>query len=94
MRGRTIVSTSSFFVLAIAATAHTARAQLIAEFHLSPNPKTLACFQSEASVTPSANVIVAEGALTDDLTISGTGYKPGLPFELFTVQRSFLTSTG
>jgi hypothetical protein len=39
-------------------------------------------------------VIVAEGALTDHLTISGTGYKPGLAFELFTVQRSFLTSTG
>lgn len=94
MRGRTIVSTSIAFVVAIAAGAHTARAQLMATFHLSPNPKTLACFQSKASVTPSANVIVAEGALTDDLTISGTGYKPGLPFELFTVQRSFLTATG
>jgi hypothetical protein len=66
----------------------------MAAFHLSPNPKTLACFRSKASVTPSANVIVAESALTDDLTISGSGYKPGLPFELFTVQRSLLTSTG
>ena len=93
-RGRTIVSTSIVFVLAIAAGAHTARAQLVATFHLNPNPKTLACFQAKASVTPTANVIVAEGALTDDLIISGAGYKPGLPFELFTVQRSFLTSTG
>jgi hypothetical protein len=94
MRGRTIVSASIALVLAIAAGAHPASAQLIAFFHLSPNPQTLACFQSQASVTPTANVIVAEGALTDDLIISGTGYKPGLPFELFTVQRSFLTSTG
>ena len=94
MRARTIASTSIVFVLAIAAGAHTARAQLVATFHLNPNPKTLACFQAKASVTPTANVVVAEGALTDDLTINGTGYKPGLPFELFTVQRSFLTSTG
>ena len=42
-RGRTIVSTSIVFVLAIAAGAHTARAQLVATFHLNPNPKTLAC---------------------------------------------------
>jgi hypothetical protein len=93
MRGRTIVSTSIAFVLAIAA-AHTASAQLMAAFHLSPNPQTLACFQSTASATHTANVIVAEGALTDDLTISGRGYKPGLAFELFTVQRSFLTAIG
>ena len=94
MRRRTIFSPSIVFVLAIASGAHTARAQLVATFHLNPNPKTLACFQAKASVTPTANVIVAEGALTDDLIISGAGYKPGLPFELFTVQRSFLTSTG
>jgi len=43
---------------------------------------------------PSATVTVDQGALADDLTITGAGIKPRLAFDLFTVQKSSLLSNG
>jgi len=70
-----------------------AYAQLQKTFSLKPNPATLNCLRS-GSATPSATVTVGQGALADDLTITGSGIKPGLAFDLFTVQNSSLLANG
>jgi hypothetical protein len=70
-----------------------AHAQLAKTFKLQPNPGVINCLKN-GSATPSATVTVGQGALTDDLTIIGSGIKPGLAFDLFTVQKSSLLSNG
>src|SRR5215469_913044 len=80
--------------LVIMSAAIPAHAQSQRTFSLKPNPATLICLQRSSAITPTATVIVAQGALTDDLTIIGAGIKPGLAFDLFTVQRSPLLSNG
>jgi hypothetical protein len=77
----------------IASTGSQARAQLLTVFSLHPNPTALKCLQ-KATFTPFATVIVGQGALTDDLTIEGGNIKPGLQFDLFTVQTSSLLASG
>jgi hypothetical protein len=74
-----------------------AHAQLIRSFALkvsAASPSILPCLRSGPTVTPSASVLVAQGTLTDDLVITASGIKPGLAFDLFTVQNSNTLSTG
>src|SRR5215467_4757954 len=80
--------------LAFVAAAQSADAQLLGGFSLKPNPHFLNCLQAGPTVTPSATVTVGQGALADDLTIVGSGIKPGLAFDLFTVQKSSLLANG
>jgi hypothetical protein len=61
-------------------------------FVLHPNPKFLSCLGVEGGATPSAKVTVTRGKLNDTLTISGQNFKPGLAFDMFTVERSNLLS--
>jgi hypothetical protein len=68
-------------------------AQLQRTFPLRPNPAMLNCLRLD-SKTPTAKVTVGQGDLTDDLTITGGGIKPGLAFDLFTVQKSSLLANG
>src|SRR5208337_4709237 len=74
-----------------------AHAQLVGAFNLkvSPaSPSILPCLRRAPSITPSALVIVGQGTLADDLTIVVNGVKPGLAFDLFTVQNSNATPAG
>ena len=74
-----------------------AHAQQVTGFNLkvSPaSPNILPCLRKAPTVTPVASVFVGQGALADDLTILVTGVKPGLAFDLFTVQNSNALSTG
>jgi hypothetical protein len=64
------------------------------QFDLVAHPKNLACLQSAPNVTPKAHITVHRGKLADTLTIQGQGIKPGLQFDMFTVQRSALLSDG
>jgi len=61
-------------------------------FNLFPNPKTVTCLQGAG--TPSAQVTIHRGKLNDNLTIVAKNIKPGLSFDMFTVQRSSLLSDG
>jgi len=63
------------------------------KFKLLPNPAFLTCL-SGSSVAPIASVDVKRGGLNDTATITVTGLKPNLDFDLFTVQRSSLDSAG
>ena len=94
---RKVVSLCIAAGLAIVLAGPAAHAQLVGAFNLkvSPaSPSILPCLRRAPSITPSALVIVGQGTLADDLTIVVSGVKPGLAFDLFTVQNSNALSTG
>jgi len=94
MKKQSVIAASIALGLAIMSADLPAHAQLVGSFALKPNPTTVACLRYRSTVTPSATVTVGQGALADDLTIIGSGIKPGLAFDLFTVQKSSLNSNG
>ena len=59
-------------------------------FLLHVNPKFASCLGVPGKPNPSARVTVVRGNLNDTLTITGRNFKPGLAFDMFTVQRSNL----
>jgi hypothetical protein len=64
-----------------------------ATFNLTANPAFLTCL-SGGSEAPKATVVVKRGELNDTALIRVSGLKPNLQFDLFTVQRSSLDSSG
>lgn len=62
----------------------------IAHFDLFPNPKFVSCLGVPGGPTPEARVTVFRGKLNDTLLLSAENIKPGLGFDLFTVQRTNL----
>jgi hypothetical protein len=67
------------------------------QFDLNPNARFLNCFAQfpgDANRAPSVHVTVVRGELNDALTLRGQNFKPGLKFDLFTVQHSNLLSNG
>jgi hypothetical protein len=57
-------------------------------FSLKANPPFVKCLSADSPTEPQATVKVVRGELNDVLRITVTGLKPGLAFDLFTVQRS------
>ena len=94
MNKRTTTVTLVALALAMLSAGLPAQAQMQRTFFLTPAKGTLNCLRRNLTNTPNATVIVGQGALTDDLTIIGSGIKPGLAFDLFTVQKSPLLSNG
>src|SRR5215469_14904982 len=82
-----LLSTIAFSAVA------TAGPNTSATFKLAPEKKLLECFAAE-DATPTATVAVQQGSLNDTLTISLKHFKPGLNFDLFTVENSNLLSDG
>ena len=64
------------------------------EFDLTPNPKTVACLSDSSGQPPTAHVEVFRGELNDTLVLEIHHFKPGLAFDLFTVQRSPFLADG
>jgi hypothetical protein len=62
-------------------------------FHLFANPAFKACAQASGK-TATVTATVTRGSLNDTLSLSLTGFKPNLGFDLFTVQRSNQTASG
>lgn len=82
-------------VLANLAITKTASAQAeITHFDLFPNPKVLDCLRASPYVEPTAKATVIRGKLNDTLFLDLYGIKPGLAFDLFTVQNSNQTADG
>jgi hypothetical protein len=63
-------------------------------FALHVNPKFRSCVGEPGGPTPTAKATVVRGKLNDTLTITGQNFKPGLAFDMFTVERSQLLSDG
>jgi len=69
----------------------------VVRFDLHPNPKFLSCFAQfpgDANRAPSVQATIVRGDLNDELTLRGRNIRPGLQFDVFTVQRSTLDATG
>jgi hypothetical protein len=64
------------------------------KFNLHPSPAVVNCISKSGWDSPSATVTVHRGKLNDTLTITGKNIKPGLAFDMFTVQRSNLLADG
>jgi hypothetical protein len=65
-----------------------------ATFTLTVNPAILPCLQQSTKNAPTATVTLVKGNLNDTLTIKLKHVKPGLAFDLFTVQNSrFLSNS-
>ncbi|MBZ5704758.1 MAG: hypothetical protein LAN63_05345 [Acidobacteriia bacterium] len=62
----------------------------VAHFNLFPNPKFASCLGVSGGATPAAKVTVYRGKLNDTLVISAKNIRPGLAFDMFTVQRTNL----
>jgi hypothetical protein len=63
-------------------------------FDLVPNPQTLECLRANYNEEPRAHATVVRGKLNDTLILDLDGIKPGLQFDLFTVQHSPFLANG
>jgi hypothetical protein len=61
-----------------------------AHFELFPNPKFASCLGVPGGATPTAHVTVIPGKLNDTLIIKAENIRPGLGFDMFTVERTNL----
>jgi len=64
----------------------------VAHFYLYPNPSFVSCLGVPGYPTPRAKVTVIRGKLNDTLSIQAENIRPGLAFDMFTVERSNLLS--
>jgi hypothetical protein len=66
-------------------------------FSFSPNPKFAAClaqYPDDPARAPSVQATVVRGDLNDGLFLRGSYVKPGLKFDMFTVQNDALQANG
>ncbi len=63
-------------------------------FTLTPLAKFVPCMAADGVTPPTVTVDVARGRLNDTLTLNGKGFKPGLAFDLFTIEHSRLNAGG
>jgi hypothetical protein len=69
----------------------------VVHFDFQPNPKFLSCiaaYPDDPTQAPSVSADVVRGDLNDGLFLRGKNIKPGLQFDLFTVETSSLQSDG
>jgi hypothetical protein len=69
----------------------------IVRFDFKPFPKFLNClaaYPGDSTRAPAVQAVVVRGSLNDGLFLRGKYIKPGLGFDLFTVEHSALTSNG
>jgi hypothetical protein len=93
IRKTVLVAAVAVIALPVASQRAMAQADAI-QFDLTAHPKNLACLQAAPNLTPKAHVTVHRGKLADTLTIQAQNIKPGLQFDMFTVERSALLSDG
>ncbi len=81
----------------VAAGVNPPKTQDIVRFELHPNPKFLSCiakYPGDAKRAPKASVIVVRGEQNDALFLHAENIKPGLAFDMFTVENSSLKADG
>ena len=91
----TVFAIAATFVLIISALPVAAQKPEETEFKLFPFPRFLPCITNPNDHDPpEARVEVERGELNDQLHLKLKHFKPGLAFDLFTVERSRLLSNG
>ena len=63
-------------------------------FSMTPLAKFVPCMSADGVTPPRIDVSVERGDLNDTLSIRGRGFKPGVAFDLFTIQNSRLNAAG
>ena len=81
-------------VLAVSGIASAQDKQDEITFNLLPNPAVVDCLRANSYEEPRARATVIRGKLNDTLILDLDGIKPGLAFDLFTVQHSFFQADG
>ena len=64
------------------------------QFSMTPLAKVVPCMAADGVTPPRIDVYVERGELNDVLSIRGRGFKPGIAFDLFTIQNSRLNAAG
>jgi hypothetical protein len=82
----TLAATTVEVVLPAAASAQDKKDEI--NFDLVVNPNFVGCLSKSPYEQPRARATVIRGKLNDTLILDLDGFKPGLAFDLFTVQRS------
>lgn len=80
---------------AVAAGVHPPAPEDVIRFDLHPNPqfeRCLARFPGDAQRRPSVEVIIVRGSQSDALFLHGRQFRPGLAFDLFTVEHTNLAA--
>jgi hypothetical protein len=75
-------------VLAVSGVASAQQKKDEISFDLIPNPAVINCLRANSNEEPRAKATVIRGKLNDTLILDLDGIKPGLDFDLFTVQHS------
>ena len=63
-------------------------------FNLAANPKFAQCLGNDPYNPPTAKVTVGRGTANDVMIVELRNFKPGAAFDLFTIERTNLTSNG
>src|SRR5215471_6692602 len=81
-------------VLAVSGVANAQEKKDEISFNLLPNPAVIDCLRANPNDEPRAHATVIRGKQNDTLILDLDGIKPGLAFDLFTVQNSFFQANG
>ena len=81
-------------MLTLAGMSEAQEKQNVISFDLAPNPATVECLRANYNEEPRARATVVRGKLNDTLILDLEGIKPGLAFDLFTVQHSPFLADG
>lgn len=92
MRINTLLTTASMLIVPLTAWSQSPPDKAVFPLHVIASINQ--CLSIDGSTPPVAKVYVKRGDLNDSLEIKVTGIKPGLQFDLFTVQRSPLDASG
>jgi len=85
---------AAFAVLAVCGIASAQDTKDEISFNLLPNPAVVDCLRANPFEEPRARATVIRGKQNDTLILDLDGIKPGLAFDLFTVQNSFFQADG
>ena len=82
-------------VTVLGATSGTLAAQVTTKtFAIQPDPRVESCLAASPSVKPTVTIQVTHSNLDDVMIVTGDNFLPNLNFDLFTVQRTNLSTTG
>ena len=88
--------TTSFLAIAATTMSYGVQAQEVSEvkFQLYPTQQFVKCMAADPYVTPTVDVVVKRGVRNDTMKMTLNGFKPGLQFDLFSLENSPLLADG
>jgi hypothetical protein len=93
---RTAALTTGFLAIAATSLSYQVAAQEVPEvnFQLYPSQQFVPCMAADPYVTPTVDVVVKRGSRNDTMKVTLKDFKPGLQFDLFSLENSPLLADG